>query len=77
MLAGADRGFFQIAALMLPVELLLNTTFNLGQDTCGSPRAAQHVGGGRGLDLMVCGGGSVGNGGEPSHSPRPCSNWCC
>ncbi|MFF7631544.1 hypothetical protein ACFZB9_00115 [Kitasatospora sp. NPDC008050] len=63
VLAGADRGFFQIAAVMLPVELMLNTTFNLGQDTCGSPRAAQHVGGGHGLDLMVCGGGSVGGGG--------------
>lgn len=63
VLAGADRGFFQIAALMLPVELLLNTTFNLGQDTCAPPSGVQHMGG-HGLDLMVCGGGSVGGGGS-------------
>lgn len=58
VLAGSDRGFLQIAALLLPVELLLNTTFNLGQQTCDRP--VHHSGGG--LDLMVCGGGQVGSG---------------
>ncbi|WP_280687252.1 hypothetical protein [Kitasatospora sp. GAS204B] len=56
VLAGADRGFVQIVALLLPVELLLNTTFNLGQQTCARPVHQS----GRGLDLMVCGGGQVG-----------------
>ncbi|MDH6132320.1 hypothetical protein P3T37_001705 [Kitasatospora sp. MAA4] len=57
VLSGAERGFLQIAAIFLPVELLLNTTFNLGQDACPSPTRTH------GLDLMVCGGGTVGNGG--------------
>ncbi|MCX4749886.1 hypothetical protein OG455_30965 [Kitasatospora sp. NBC_01287] len=63
LLAGADRGFAQIAALLLPVELLLNTTFNLGQETCARPTtgALAHQGG-HGLDLVVCGGGQVGGG---------------
>ncbi|WP_145906799.1 hypothetical protein [Kitasatospora viridis] len=60
--AGAERGFTQIAALLLPVQLLLNTTFNLGQDTCGAAPGATHHGPSRGLDLMVCGGGQVGGG---------------
>lgn len=56
LLSGTERGFLQIAALFLPVELLLNTTFNLGQDACPRPTRTH------GLDLMVCGGGSVGAG---------------
>ncbi|MGF1426113.1 hypothetical protein [Kitasatospora sp. LaBMicrA B282] len=69
LLAGAERGFLQIAALLLPVELLLNTTFNLGQDTCARPTGAAHQGG-HGLDLMVCGGGQVGGGtGELALAP--------
>ncbi len=54
VLGGAERGFLQIAAFFLPVELLLNTTFNLGQSTCAPPPGHAH-----GLDLMVCGGGTV------------------
>ncbi|WP_101379612.1 MULTISPECIES: hypothetical protein [Kitasatospora] len=64
LLAGVERGFLQIAALLLPVELLLNTTFNLGQDTCAPPPGAAPRGPSRGLDLMVCGGGSVGGGAD-------------
>ncbi|WP_035850648.1 hypothetical protein [Kitasatospora azatica] len=60
LLAGAERGFAQIAALLLPVELLLNTTFNLGQQTCAPTPGRPHPTGSHGLDLMVCGGGSVG-----------------
>ncbi|GAA1233192.1 hypothetical protein GCM10009665_24370 [Kitasatospora nipponensis] len=63
LLAGAERGFARIAALLLPVELLLNTTFNLGQDACAPAPGQAHSGTGHGLDLMVCGGGSVGSGG--------------
>jgi hypothetical protein len=58
LLAGAERGFAQIAAVLLPVELLLNTTFNLGQSSCARPSANRS----HGLDLVVCGGGSVGAG---------------
>ncbi|WP_083975641.1 hypothetical protein [Kitasatospora mediocidica] len=58
VLSGAERGFLQIAAIFLPVELLLNTTFNLGQDACPRPTRTH------GLDLMVCGGGTVGGGGS-------------
>ncbi|MFE0465074.1 hypothetical protein ACFW1A_38045 [Kitasatospora sp. NPDC058965] len=58
LLAGTERGFAQIAAALLPVELLLNTTFNLGQATCARPDPSRA----HGLDLVVCGGGSVGGG---------------
>ncbi|WP_344469608.1 hypothetical protein [Kitasatospora kazusensis] len=51
--AGTRRRFLHIAAVLVPVELLLNTAFNLGQDTCASA-APTH-----GVDLLVCGGGSV------------------
>ncbi|WP_371501602.1 hypothetical protein OG871_32245 [Kitasatospora sp. NBC_00374] len=53
-LSGTRRGFPHIAAVLVPVELLLNTAFNLGQDTCASAAP------GHGVDLLVCGGGSVG-----------------
>ncbi|MEV4616619.1 hypothetical protein AB0K43_29075 [Kitasatospora sp. NPDC049258] len=54
VLTGSRRGFPQIAAVLVPVELLLNTAFNLGQDTCASAAP------GHSMDLLVCGGGSVG-----------------
>ncbi|AUG75589.1 hypothetical protein CFP65_0633 [Kitasatospora sp. MMS16-BH015] len=51
--AGPQRRFLHITAVLVPVELLLNTAFNLGQDTCASAAP------GHGVDLLVCGGGSV------------------
>ncbi len=51
--SGTRRRFPHIAAVLVPVELLLNTAFNLGQDTCAAA-APSH-----GVDLLVCGGGSV------------------
>ncbi|WP_441247577.1 hypothetical protein [Kitasatospora sp. McL0602] len=51
--SGSRRRFLHISAVLVPVELLLNTAFNLGQDTCAT--AAQS----HGVDLLVCGGGSV------------------
>lgn len=54
VLSGSRRRFLQISAVLVPVELLLNTAFNLGQDTCA---AAVHS---HGVDLLVCGGGSLG-----------------
>ncbi|PYC66779.1 hypothetical protein C7C46_30930 [Streptomyces tateyamensis] len=66
LLAGAERGFVQIAAALVPVELLLNTTFNLGQATCARPDPNPA----HGLDLVVCGGGSVGGGASgPAAAP--------
>ncbi len=52
VLDGARRRFLLLSSVLVPVELLLNTTFNLGQDACARPA--------RGVDLLVCGGDSVG-----------------
>ncbi|MET9403793.1 hypothetical protein [Kitasatospora sp. NPDC002965] len=57
-LAGGERRLLHIAAVMVPVELLLNTTFNLGQAGCGPALAPDHLPA-RGMNLLVCGGGSV------------------
>ncbi|MEW1908311.1 hypothetical protein AB0442_07610 [Kitasatospora sp. NPDC085895] len=54
VLDGARHGLGRLAAVMVPVELLLNTAFNLGQDGCTTVAARSH-----GVDLLVCGGGSV------------------
>ena len=51
--SGSQRRFVHIAAVLVPVELLLNTAFNLGQDTCATAVPSH------GVDLLVCGGGSV------------------
>ncbi|MFB7664957.1 hypothetical protein ACFC1R_13540 [Kitasatospora sp. NPDC056138] len=48
---GGQRRFLHISAVLVPVELLLNTAFNLGQDACAAPS--------HGVDLLVCGGSSV------------------
>lgn len=58
LLSGGERGFVRIAALLVPLELVLNATFNLGQADCG-PGAPT----GRTLNglptLLLCGGGPV------------------
>ncbi|MFJ8039660.1 hypothetical protein ACIRBX_03980 [Kitasatospora sp. NPDC096147] len=46
-----QRGLLHLVAVMVPVELLLNAAFNLGQDACAAPA--------RSVDLLVCGGGSL------------------
>ncbi|GAA4876225.1 hypothetical protein [Kitasatospora terrestris] len=55
-LDGARHRFWQLAAILVPVELVLNTVFNLGQDACAS--AAQT----HGMNLLVCGGDSLTDG---------------
>ncbi|WP_405010259.1 hypothetical protein [Kitasatospora sp. NBC_01539] len=50
-------GPWRAAAVMLPVQLLLTTAFNLGQAGCAPASARAH-----GMDLLVCGGGSVPSG---------------
>ncbi|MER5638079.1 hypothetical protein ABT095_14105 [Kitasatospora sp. NPDC002227] len=52
--AGTRRQFLHISAVLVPVELLLNTAFNLGQDACATAAPSHGVG------LLVCGGGSMG-----------------
>ncbi|WP_354643651.1 hypothetical protein [Kitasatospora camelliae] len=52
-LDGARRCFLHLSAVLLPVELLLNTLFNLGQDSCATAVPSH------GVNLLVCGGGSV------------------
>ncbi|MPY58861.1 hypothetical protein [Streptomyces spongiae] len=60
-LAGRERGFGRIAALLIPLELAADTVFTAGQHACygraGGPVAGplRQVG----LDVL-CGGGSVG-----------------
>ncbi|MDH6710011.1 hypothetical protein P3T27_006760 [Kitasatospora sp. MAA19] len=56
-LAGGERRMLHISGVLVPVELMLNTTFNLGQTGCG-PILSEHVPA-RGVNLLVCGGGSV------------------
>ncbi|MGA5817903.1 hypothetical protein ACPC54_08600 [Kitasatospora sp. NPDC094028] len=56
-LAGGERRLLHITGVMVPVELLLNTTFNLGQTGCG-PALSEQVPT-RGVNLLVCGGGSM------------------
>ncbi|MEV7777487.1 hypothetical protein [Kitasatospora sp. NPDC088351] len=58
VLAGRERRLVHISAVLVPVELMLNTTFNLGQAGCGPALGAEHAPA-RGMNLLVCGGGSV------------------
>ncbi|MER5352483.1 hypothetical protein ABT093_19400 [Kitasatospora sp. NPDC002551] len=55
-LAGRERGFRAVAAVFLPLELGLSALFDLAQSTCPSlpPGTA------RGLEPLLCGGGSLG-----------------
>ncbi|WP_405879181.1 hypothetical protein OG762_11345 [Streptomyces sp. NBC_01136] len=60
-LAGRERGFGRIAALLIPLELASDTVFTTGQHVCYG-RAGGPVAGplrSVGLDVL-CGGGSVG-----------------
>ena len=60
-LAGRERGFGRIAALLIPLELAADTVFTTGQHVCYG-RAGGPVAGplrSVGLDVL-CGGGSVG-----------------
>ncbi|TJZ50991.1 hypothetical protein FCH28_21040 [Streptomyces piniterrae] len=60
-LAGRERGYWRIAALLLPLELAADTVFSLGQHTCYGPAGGPVTGPLRSLGVdLVCGGGSVG-----------------
>ncbi len=59
-LAGRERGFLAIAALLVPLELAADTLFTTGQRTCYGPAGGPVTGPLRsfGADL-ICGGGRV------------------
>ncbi|MEV0369497.1 hypothetical protein AB0I10_06690 [Streptomyces sp. NPDC050636] len=60
-LAGRERGYWRIAALLLPLELAADTVFSLGQHTCYGRGGGPVTGPLRSLGVdLVCGGGNVG-----------------
>ncbi|QKV95497.1 hypothetical protein HUT19_30290 [Streptomyces sp. NA02950] len=60
-LAGRERGFWSIAALLVPLELAADTVFTTGQDTCYGPSGGPVAGSLRSMGVTVlCGGGDVG-----------------
>ncbi|MGW9026396.1 hypothetical protein ACWGQ5_19790 [Streptomyces sp. NPDC055722] len=62
MLAGSERGFGKIAALLVPLELTADTLFTTGQHACYGPAGGPVTGPlhSVGLDVL-CSGGSVGS----------------
>ncbi|MFE7665694.1 hypothetical protein [Streptomyces celluloflavus] len=61
-LAGRERGYWRIAALLLPLELAADTVFSIGQHTCYGPAGGPVTGALRSLGVdLLCGGGSVGS----------------
>ncbi|KUJ54445.1 hypothetical protein ACZ90_65635 [Streptomyces albus subsp. albus] len=69
-LAGRERGYGRIAALLIPLELAADTAFTTGQHACYGPTGGPVTGPLRwvGMDF-VCTGGSVG--GPFAHVPGP------
>ncbi|MCQ4081503.1 hypothetical protein NGB36_13050 [Streptomyces sp. RB6PN25] len=73
-LAGRERGFRPIAALLVPLELCADTLFTAGQHTCYGPAGGPVTGplASFGADL-ICNGGRVGTplaGGAPVTADR-------
>ncbi|MFH8569675.1 hypothetical protein [Streptomyces sp. NPDC017993] len=60
-LAGRERGYWRIAALLLPLELAADTVFSIGQHTCYGQGGGPVTGPLRSLGVdLLCGGGEVG-----------------
>lgn len=60
-LAGRERGYWRIAALLVPLELAADLVFSLGQHTCYGGAAGPVAGPLRSLGVdLLCGGGEVG-----------------
>ncbi|MEV0280991.1 hypothetical protein AB0I22_32020 [Streptomyces sp. NPDC050610] len=57
-LAGRERGYWHIAALLVPLELAADAIFTTGQDACHGQVAAAPTGGPL---VLLCGGGEVGS----------------
>ncbi|OKI05242.1 hypothetical protein A6A06_11470 [Streptomyces sp. CB02923] len=77
-LAGRERGFWRIAALLVPLELAADTVFSAGQHTCYGQAGGPVTGPLRSLGVdLLCGGGNVG---APlahlsGEDPAPVSTW--
>ncbi|MDH6709224.1 hypothetical protein P3T27_005970 [Kitasatospora sp. MAA19] len=79
LLSGNERGFGQITAVLVPLELALNAVYNAGQASCETGRGQ----GGGLLPDLLCGGAAVrrsrASGPSPScrgSSPAPSRPWC-
>lgn len=59
-LSGRERGFWRIAALLVPLELAADTVFTAGQQTCYGAAGGPVTGSLRSVGLDVLCGGSVG-----------------
>ncbi|MFG2832182.1 hypothetical protein ACGFWI_32755 [Streptomyces sp. NPDC048434] len=61
-LAGRERGFWRIAALLVPLELAADLVFSLGQHTCYGEAGGPVAGPLRSLGMdLLCGGDPVGS----------------
>ncbi len=61
LLAGRERGYWRIAALLIPLELAADTVFTTGQHVCYGAAGGPVAGPLRALGLdVLCGGGEVG-----------------
>jgi hypothetical protein len=56
LLCGDERSYLQIATALVPLELMLNGAFNLGQQACGQGTHQLYAVGGL-PDLLLCGNG--------------------
>ncbi|MCS0636421.1 hypothetical protein NX801_12265 [Streptomyces sp. LP05-1] len=85
-LAGRERGFGRIAALLIPLELAADTVFTAGQHVCYGPAGGPVAGSLRAVGVDVLCGGQVGaplpgvvvpEGGMAAlpHSPDPALPW--
>ncbi|MEV6565149.1 hypothetical protein [Streptomyces kronopolitis] len=73
-LAGPERGYWRIAALLVPLELAADLVFSLGQHACyGEAGGPLHS---LGVELL-CGGSPVGTplAAPPGQSPSPVATW--
>ncbi|MFF8368010.1 hypothetical protein ACF05W_04150 [Streptomyces lydicus] len=60
-LAGRERGYWRIAALLVPVELAADLVFSIGQHTCYGGAGGPVAGPLRSLGVdLLCGGGAIG-----------------
>ncbi|MZE75872.1 hypothetical protein GTY57_02170, partial [Streptomyces sp. SID5475] len=60
-LAGRERGFWSIAALLVPLELAADTVFTTGRHTCYGESGGPVAGPLRSLGVdLLCGGGTLG-----------------
>ncbi|MFI6105059.1 hypothetical protein [Streptomyces sp. NPDC051310] len=83
---GAERGFWRIAGLLVPLELAADTVFTSGQHACYGPAGGPVAGSLRAVGVDVLCGGAVGGplpavAGPPAgaatllHSPDPALPW--